>query len=191
MDPTEFRRGNLMENHLHFFVIDRRGVWHDYLVDDRHLHLLPDLEKRLAVVVPDSTPLDELAERFAAAGIPAAEWTHVAHLHVGAWHAHHLTPEAALKRMRSGIRRLNLVHGTANSATRGYHETITAAYLRLIADFLATCPVLMPLEARVEGLLASPVAQPEVLARFYSRKLLLSARARKRWVDPDLAPLLG
>lgn len=161
------------------------------LMDDRHLHLLPDLEKRLALVVPDATPLDDLAERFAAAAIPAAAWTHLTHLQVGAFHVHHLTPEAALKRMRSGIRRLNLVHGTANSATRGYHETMTAAYLRLIAEFLATFPVLMPLEARVDALLGSDVAQPDVLSRFYSRKLLTSARARKRWVDPDLAPLPG
>jgi hypothetical protein len=158
-------------------------------MDDRHLHLLPDLEKHLALVVPDATPLDDLAERFAAAAIPAAEWTHLAHLQVGAWHVHHLTPEAALKRMRSGIRRLNLVHGTANSATRGYHETITAAYLRLIAQFLVACPVLMPLETRVDELLRGPVARPDVLSQFYSRKLLTSARARKRWVEPDLAPL--
>ena len=91
--------------------------------------------------------------------------------------------------MRSGIRRLNLVHGTANSSTRGYHETITVAFLRLSAQFLAACPVVMPLEARVDKLLGSPLAQPDVLLQFYSRKLLMSARARKRWVEPDVAPL--
>jgi hypothetical protein len=170
-------------------VINSPDFGHDSSVDDGHLHLLPDLEKHLALVVPDATPLDALAERFAAAAIPAVEWTHLAHLRVGAWHVHHLTPEAALKRMRSGIRRLNLVHGTANSITRGYHETITAAYLRLIAQFLATRPVLMPLERRVDELLESSEARPDILSQFYSRKLLMSARARKRWVDPDLAPL--
>jgi len=158
-------------------------------MDDRHLLFLPDLEKHLAVVVPDASALDALAEQFAAAAIPVAEWTHLAHLRVGAWHVHHLIPEEALKRMRSGIRRLNLVHGTANSATRGYHETITVASLRLIGQVLAASPVLMPFETRVDQLLKSPLAQPDLLLQFYSRKLLMSARARKRWVDPDLAPL--
>jgi hypothetical protein len=158
-------------------------------MDERHLLLLPDLEKYLAVVIPDTTELDDLAERFAAATIPAAEWTHVSHLKVGAWHVHHLIAEEALKRMRAGIRRLNLVHGTANSAARGYHETITTAYLRLIARFLEGCPVLMPFEKRVDALLASPLAAPDLLRQFYSRRLLATVRARKRWVEPDLTPL--
>jgi hypothetical protein len=156
---------------------------------DRHLLLLPDLERYLAVVVPDATALDALAERFAAAAIPPGEWTHLAHLRVAAWHVHHLVPEEALERMRSGIRRLNLVHGTANSTARGYHETITAAYLRLVAQFLAAAPAVTPFETRVDELLGSPLAQRDFLLQFYSRKLLLSVRARKRWVEPDLAPL--
>lgn len=158
-------------------------------MDERHLLLLPDLEKHLAVVMPDTTELDDLAAHFAAATIPAAEWTHVAHLKVGAWHVHHLVADEALNRMRSGIRRLNLVHGTANSNTRGYHETITAAYLRIVARFLESCPVLMPFEQRVDALLASPVAAPDHLRQFYSRRVLATVRARKRWVEPDLAPL--
>jgi hypothetical protein len=158
-------------------------------MDDRHLHLLPDLERYLAIVVPDASDLDAFAERFAAAKIPAREWTHLAHLRIGAWHIHHLVPEAALKRVRTGIKRLNLAHGIGPSATRGYHETITQAYLRLVAQFLAACPSEMPFDSRVEALLASTLAQPDFLLRFYSREVLMSARARKRWVEPDLAPL--
>src|ERR1022692_2075179 len=154
-------------------------------MDDRHFHLLPDLERHLAVIVPDATDLDALVERFAAAAIPAAEWTHLAHLRIGAWHVHHLVPEAALKRLRFGIKRLNLAHGTAHSATRGYHETITVAYLRLIAQFLAACPTEMSFDGRVEALAGSTLAQPDFLLRFYSREVLMSTRARKRWVEPD------
>jgi hypothetical protein len=156
-------------------------------MDERHL--LPDLVKFLAVVVPDLSDLDALAERFAAGTIPATEWNHLAHLRIGAWHVHHLTPEAALERLRAGIQRLNLAHGTGNSATRGYHETITAAYVRCIAQFFAACPREMSFDARVDELLRSSLAQPDFLFRFYSRGLLLTARARQSWVDPDLAPL--
>src|SRR5580765_3535800 len=130
---------------------------------ERFSHRHPSIEEYLAVLVPDATDLDELAARFAAAAIPAADWTHLAHLRVGAWHVHHLGPEVALVRLRTGIRALNLAHGTVNSENRGYHETITAAYVRFIAQFLASCPFEMSFRTRVEELLSSTVAQPDFL----------------------------
>ena len=156
---------------------------------ERYSHQAPGLEEYLAVLVPDSTDLDQLAERFTAATIPASEWTHLAHLQVGAWHVHHLGKEEALERLRAGIRRLNLAHGTGNSLQRGYHETITAAYVRFIAQFLASCPFEMPFATRVDELLTSTVAQPSFLLCFYSREVLMSPRARVEWVEPDLAPI--
>ena len=84
--------------------------------------------------------LDELAARFAAAAIPATEWTHETHLTMGAWHVARFGPDAALERLRAGIRALNAAHGTIDSDTRGYHETITRAYVRLLAAFLRARP---------------------------------------------------
>jgi hypothetical protein len=133
--------------------------------------------------------LDAFAERFAAAAIPKAEWTHAAHLAIGAWHVTRFGPDEALPRLRAGIRRLNDSHGTPNTETSGYHETITAAYLRLLGDFLAACPPDMPLAARVDRLLAGPLGARDVLLRFYTRETLMSARARAEWVEPDVAPL--
>ena len=133
-------------------------------------------------------PLADLVEAFLAATLPRAEWTHEAHLRVGAWHVHHHGAEAALPLLRERIRRLNDSHGTVNSATSGYHETITAAYARLIADFLAA-DATASLEARVATLLASPLAERAALFRFWSRERLLSPEARAAWLPPDLAPL--
>jgi hypothetical protein len=133
--------------------------------------------------------LDDLAARFEAATLPATEWTHHAHLCVGAWHVHHLGPDTALSRLRAGIRRLNDAHGTVNSATRGYHETITAAYVRLIAAFFASCSQSASLADRVTLLLASPLVERPFLLRYYTRDLLMSPRARAEWVEPDLEPL--
>ena len=94
------------------------------------------------------------------------------------------------------VEAINDRHGTVNSATSGYHETITAAYARLIADFLAApVPVASSsgsgtdLEARVVALLASPLADRAALFRFWSRERLLSPEARAVWLPPDLAPL--
>lgn len=94
----------------------------------------------------------------------------------------------ALVRLRDGIRRLNLSIGGANTPSSGYHETITAAYVTLLAALLDTCPEL-PLADRIVRLLTSPLADRDMLFTFYSRERLLSIDARARWVDPDLAPL--
>ena len=131
----------------------------------------------------------ELAERFARCAVPKSEWTHQAHLAVGLWHVDRYGPDEALTRLRSGIRRLNESHGGVNTATDGYHETITRAYVVLLHQFLRGCPGNMPLDERVTRLLDSPLAGRNVLFRFYVRETLLSIRARAEWVEPDSARL--
>lgn len=113
----------------------------------------------------------------------------MAHLAVGAWHVDRYGADEALTRMRVGIRSLNDSHGTLNSNTSGYHETITRAYLQLLRQFLDTCPSDMPLHGRVARLTTSRLSDRSVLLRFYSTETLRSERARGEWVEPDLAPL--
>ncbi len=129
---------------------------------------------------------------FQDATLPRALWTHAGHLRVGAWHVHHFGADAALLRLRDGIRRLNLAHGTPNSATGGYHETVTAAYVALIARFLAARAAMRPpapFARQVDELLADPLADPKLLLRFWSKETLMSPAARAAWVAPDRAPL--
>ena len=131
--------------------------------------------------------LDELVTAFRDGTLPRADWTHTAHLRVGAWHVHHHGAVAALGLLRERITRLNERHGTVNSDTSGYHETITVAYVRLIDAFLATFAPDVALDARVEALLAGPLADRTVLFRYWSREALMSVAARRAWVEPDLA----
>ncbi|HMF43342.1 MAG TPA: hypothetical protein VKQ32_21870 [Polyangia bacterium] len=133
--------------------------------------------------------IDDLAARFQAAAIPATEWTHETHLIVGLWHVARFGAAAALERLRAGIRALNAAHGTVNSDTRGYHETITGAYVRLLGGFLRGRSADEPLDDAVAALLAGPLAARDVLTRHYSRPLLFSTAARRGWVEPDLSPL--
>ena len=133
--------------------------------------------------------VDAFAARFAECTIPREEWTHLAHLIVGLWHLHRFGPEEALRQLRVGIRRLNESHGTLNTATGGYHETITRAYVALLSDFDRSCPAEMSLGARVTQLLNSQLAERDVLLKFFSRERLMSPHARAYWVEPDIAPL--
>ena len=132
--------------------------------------------------------IDDLAARFQSCTIPKEEWTHSAHLVVGLWHVHRYGADEALMRLRSGIRRLNESHGGVNSATDGYHETITVAYVTLLTQYLAVEPRDLPLAERV-ALLAGPLAHRTALSAFYSRATLMSITARAQWVEPDLAPI--
>jgi hypothetical protein len=132
--------------------------------------------------------LEELVRRFQACELSRPEWTHAAHLSVGLWHVSHYGRNDALTRLRGGIRRLNESNGVVNSASTGYHETITWAYVQLLAKFAERHPAL-PVADRVTRLLAGPLAERSALLTFYSRARLETAEARLGLVEPDLAPL--
>ena len=133
--------------------------------------------------------LDELAAQFVAATLPRDQWTHIAHLRVGAWHVHRFGAGGALPRLREAIQRLNRAQGTPNTPNGGYHETITAAYVSLVSAFLAAGDPGQSLEHHVERLLAGALADRRVLLRFWSQETLMSPHARANWVAPDIAPL--
>ncbi|MFN7979744.1 MAG: hypothetical protein U0P30_16540 [Vicinamibacterales bacterium] len=117
--------------------------------------------------------------------LPKHEWSHAAHVAVGACYAlRH--GAAALDRTREGIRRYNAAVGTANTDTSGYHETLT----RFWAEVLA---------AEVAGETDEWRAATRAVARYgedrdlhalhYGFDVVRSVHARRAWVAPDLAPL--
>ena len=134
--------------------------------------------------------LDDLVTRFVDGTLRREEWTHAAHLAVGAWHVHRLGPEEAIARLRTRIRALNDRHGTPNTDTSGYHETITVAYVRLIDQFLSTGEPSDSLESRLPRLLSGPLTDRAFLFRFWSREILMSPSARATWTPPNLSPLV-
>jgi hypothetical protein len=131
----------------------------------------------------------DTAARFAACAISKTDWTHDAHVMVGAWYVQHYGASEAIAQLRHGIRLLNEHHGTSNSDTTGYHETITVAYVRLLESFFDGCPDHLTFEKRLEWLFKSPLRDRNFLLNFYSREVLSSVTARKEWVEPDLSPL--
>lgn len=136
---------------------------------------------------PTESELERLVSRFRATTLPKTEWTHAAHLVVGTWHVDLMGPEAARDHLRGAIQRLNDSHGTINSDTSGYHETVTHGYAVLIAQFLVVTPG--SLVEKIRTLLASPLAARDALFHFYSRDRLLGVEARRGLVPPDLREL--
>jgi hypothetical protein len=131
---------------------------------------------------------DEDIERslreFEGLTLPRSEWTHAMHLTVGlAYQVRHGRDEAT-ERMRRGIQRLNRHYGNHS----GYHETITLAWMAVIARFLSGRPHTETLATLARELIAECGAS-DYLRRFYSRDVLMSDEARRSWVPPDLRPI--
>jgi hypothetical protein len=153
------------------------------------------------------TPLDdaELVAAFEKALLPPEKWNHRAHVRVAFVYARQFGLETAVARMRSGLLALNAAHQVPDAVDRGYHETITVAFLRLIH---AACQ--QPRDPRLRvGLPGEEAAgkgqafatsaefcgaHPELMTKeallaYYSRDRLKSSTAKAAFVEPDLRPL--
>jgi hypothetical protein len=137
---------------------------------------------------PTTDAIHALVAAFESATLPHAAWTHHAHLTVAAWYVMWHGPDAALPQIRAGIKRLNAAHGVVDTPTRGYHETLTRLYTRLVADAVAREGVTTALADIVNHVVAA-CADRDLPLTYYSRDRLASLDARTAWLEPDLAPL--
>ncbi len=138
--------------------------------------------------IVDESRTDRLAAVFRDLSLPKSEWTHEAHLRVGLWHLLRHPPGEALDLLRDGIRRYNVAVGGVNSATSGYHESITRFYVGVIDRFLAGSDRTRPVDELAEELIRSFGAR-DLPHHYWSRDRLDSTEARLGWLEPDLRPL--
>ena len=129
--------------------------------------------------------IERLIAEFESRTLPKKKWDHLAHCRVGLWYVLWLGPDAALDELRERICALNRAHGVANTATSGYHATITRFCVAALAEYVATSKNPEP-RALFEGLHRAPLTEKKHVRRFYSKALLASPRARFSWHEPDL-----
>ena len=122
----------------------------------------------------------ELLRGFVDTTLPADQFHHEQHVHVAWLFVRNYGMPAALGEFTTAIKRF----AAAKGANGLYHETITWAFLLLIAErqaqrggatwaqFAAANPDLL-------------VWKPSILERYYSSELLKSELARKVFVFPD------
>jgi len=117
--------------------------------------------------------------------LPAAEFTHAAHVAVAAHTLFH-SPENALDHLRTGIRRFNESVGGVNSDTAGYHETLTRLWTVLVSRALAEDS-----HAPATAFDAACIAvhalghRRDLFRDYYSYDVVASREARRVWVAPD------
>jgi hypothetical protein len=117
--------------------------------------------------------------------LPKTKWTHAAHFAAALW----LIETDRSSTVEAVIRAYNESVGVANTETSGYHETITQASMRAARAF-RTARRDLPLFRVCNDLMASSLGRSDWLLIYWSREVLFSIDARKRWVEPDLRPLL-
>jgi hypothetical protein len=128
----------------------------------------------------------DLIAAFERSVLPSHAWNHRAHVRVAYIYASQYGLEATLARMRIGINALNAAHRVPEAVDRGYHETITFAFMRLI---VAACRQ-QPFRSSAEFCEAHPeLMTKSALLVHYSRERLMSLAAKTTFVEPDLKPL--
>lgn len=134
------------------------------------------------------TDIRALGESLLACTLPREAWTHEAHLGACLWLLSERTDIDVDAQIGTIIGRFNESVGGVNDDTQGYHDSITRAYVAGVRLFLSETEE-TELAARVNAMLRSDVGRRDWPLRFYSRDLLFSIAARRRFVDPNLAPL--
>jgi hypothetical protein len=137
---------------------------------------------------PTTDAVHDVVTAFESSTMPHERWTHRAHLTVATWYVMWYGPDAALDHVRDGIVRLNAAHGVAQTPTRGYHETITRLYVRVVADAVRRAGLRGSLAELVNGVV-DECADRNLPYAYYSRERLASWEARTGWIEPDLAAL--
>ena len=128
---------------------------------------------------------DEFRRSFERCEFPNDEFRHRDHLRLAWICLRESDLSTASARLGQSIRRYAEHHGVA----RKYHETLSRAWVRIVALAIAETPD----AAGFDDLVA---ARPHLLdkklpLRHYSPRRLWNDAARERWVEPDLRPFPG
>ena len=133
---------------------------------------------------------DELLNAFENLALPFDQWTHRAHVRVAVTYLRRYPFPKALNHMRAGVKAYNAHNAVPETATSGYNETTTVAFFHLIAATLAAYGKTHPAPTADEFCDMHPqLMTKHALRLFYSPRQRMNPRAKKEFVEPDLAPL--
>ncbi|MBC8355235.1 MAG: hypothetical protein H8E66_24940 [Planctomycetes bacterium] len=129
----------------------------------------------------------EFLAAFESCALPREQWTHQAHVRAAFLYASRSDLPTAIRQVRTSIKAYNKATKTPEATDRGYHETITVAFMQIV--FSATVQT-GPHNSSIEFC----EAHPELLTKFalqqyYSKERLMTLEAKRDFVAPDLCPL--
>jgi hypothetical protein len=122
---------------------------------------------------------EDFIHAFETATLPAAEFTHAAHVRAGWWYLRHCSFGEAIDRFSRALR----AFAAANGAAGKYHETVTVVWMLLIAERLAPSSDLD--WAAFADRYPELFAKPSLLTGYYTPARLESDQARRGFLMPD------
>lgn len=130
---------------------------------------------------------ETLLTQFEAATWPLKEWHHRQHIKIAYLYLRQHPFDVAAQKMRTGLLAYNAANHVPDGLDRGYHETMTQAWMRLV--YLTLCEF-----GPSESADAFVDKHTQLLSKraplfFYSRDRIMSAEAKRQFIAPDLAPL--
>lgn len=143
---------------------------------------------------------DEFLAAFEACTLERQDWTHAAHVRMAWLYLTRLPFEVAKEQVRGGIQKLNATFIARMQASGvipprqepdprgldGYHETVTAAFVTVIASRTLPGEDFVAFRARNPDLFDRTFP---ALLKHYSPERLYSAAARAAFLEPDRASL--
>ena len=124
----------------------------------------------------------DLLRGFLDATLPADRFHHEQHVHVAWLFIQKFGMPAALGEFSEAIKRF----AAAKGAHGLYHETITWAFVLLIAERQARCSA-ASWEAFAAANADLMIWKPSILSCYYSKELLASELAKRVFLFPDMA----
>lgn len=132
-----------------------------------------------------SEEIYSVVKAFEERTITKSEWNHRTHLIVGMYYCRTLPFTVAKNVLRDGIYWLNDKHGTPNTDSSGYHETLTVFWLKRIWNFLDSQTSGETLVSLANEVIAR-FGDPELPLRYYTHERLFSSAARRDYLPPNI-----
>jgi hypothetical protein len=127
----------------------------------------------------------EFIRAFEACELSNESFHHRDHIRLAWIYLQRYTELEAREHMAGAIRKFATHHGKSDK----YHDTVTVAWLQLVANGIARMPPGSSFEQLTTA--APELLDKRTLEKFYSPGALASQPARDLWVEPDLQPLPG
>ncbi len=124
---------------------------------------------------------EAIFEDFINGRLGKGEWTHEAHLITAHQALQTRSAVETLDFLREAIQTHNCGIGIENSATSGYHETLTRFYVTAVSEAMAAGAT------ELNAVLEAPSCGREAPLAYWTRDVLFSSEARLGWVEPDVA----
>lgn len=124
----------------------------------------------------------EIVGAFENKTILREDWRHAEHLTVATFYAFQYEFETALEKMRGGIFNLLKAFEVDLSKEMPYHETLTVFWMRTIFNAKENQTSLVEFTNKILEI----GGDKDLSLKYYSREVLFSEEARKKFVEGDL-----